>query len=226
MKAFLARLLFRRSERQTILDFLKVSDPDKKKEILDVGCGYGRYLQAMIGDGYHAIGVEVNEQTVAENIKNSIPCTSLREFENSTKLYDILLMAHIVEHFAPTDLLAWMEQYLARLKPGGHLIVVTPLLSHYFYEDFDHIKPFNPTGFSMVFCRQDSQVQYHSKTRLELRDIWFRRSPWRITFFRRAYVRSGSRWPLVVNVLFNILFHITGGVMGNTDGWVGLYKKI
>ena len=55
-------------------------------------------------------------------------------------------MSHVIEHFAPSDLLVFMDGYIDLLRPGGHLIIATPLMSPYFYDDFDHIKPLSTSG--------------------------------------------------------------------------------
>jgi len=60
-------------------------------------------------------------------------------------------MSHIIEHFAPHDLLPFIDSYLHRLQPGGRLIICTPLLTKNFYNDFDHVKPYQPVGIGMVF---------------------------------------------------------------------------
>jgi predicted SAM-dependent methyltransferase len=61
-------------------------------------------------------------------------------------------MSHVIEHFSPKDLIPFLDDYLDRLKVGGRLVIAIPLLTPYFYDDFDHVKPYHPMGILMVFC--------------------------------------------------------------------------
>jgi hypothetical protein len=93
-----------------------------------------------------------------------------------------------------------MDTYLDRLKTGGHVIIATPLMSSSFYDDFDHIKPYQPLGINMVFNGRGEQVKYYSRHVLELLDIWFRRSPFTFKYHPGLYVRGHWRSPIVANV--------------------------
>ncbi len=147
------------------------------------------------------------------------------DFNKTNDLYDVLLMSHIIEHFNPEDLLKFMDNYLERLKKGGYLIIATPLFTHYFYIDFDHVKPYYPTGINMVFGNNDDQVQYYSNNKLELVDIWFRRGPFRLFFYRGIYLKSYNQLPVILEMLLTLLFRMSFGLIGRTTGWMGLYKK-
>jgi len=195
--------------------------------IVDVGCGRGRILRELTQRGYDAVGIEVNPALVAENRAAGLRCLTPDEWERDGRQCDVIIMAHIIEHFAPADLLAFMDNYLARLKLGGHLVVATPLMSPNFYDDFDHVKPYQPAGLMMVFGGGRAQVQYYARTQLKLRDLWFRRSPLRPAFRSGLYLRTPARffW-MAVAVLGMLVFRLTFGVVGRRDGWVGVFRKI
>ncbi len=194
--------------------------------VLDVGCGYGRMLRLMAAAGWDATGVEINPEIVEVNRKAGMRCWTTAEFGRSTELFDVILMSHVIEHFSPVDLLGFMDDYLDHLKPGGRLIVATPLLSEYFYDDFDHVKPYQPTGILMVFGDGAAQVQYYARNRLALRDIWFRRSPLRISHSRSRYIRSPWRFIVVASdFIAAFAYLISARVIGRTNGWVGVFEK-
>jgi 2-polyprenyl-3-methyl-5-hydroxy-6-metoxy-1,4-benzoquinol methylase len=142
-----------------IIDNLKLT-PDQK--LLDVGCGYGFKLKLLQKFNFKTIGVEVNAEIVKVNRASGLSCVSVEEFAAQKEQYDVMLMSHIIEHFNPKDLLKFVNFYLDRLKPGGYLIIITPLFTERFYNDFDHIKPYYPTGLRMVFGQEGEQVQYYS----------------------------------------------------------------
>jgi len=194
--------------------------------VLDAGCGYGRYLQPIINAGLKATGVEINSQIVSLNRSAGLPCLTVEEFKKSGEMYDVILMAHVIEHFPPKDLMQFMDDYLDRLKIGGRLIVATPLATSYFYDDFDHIKPYQPVGIAMVFGKTSAQVQYYSRNKLTLRDLWFRRSPLRISHTRGRYLRIPQRFILIaIDLLAAVAFALTGSLIGTANGWVGVYEK-
>ena len=194
--------------------------------VLDVGCGHGRLLARLQAAGFEATGVEINPEVVATVRKAGLHCLTPDEFSRSNEPYDVLLMAHVIEHFGPADLLRFMDGYLDRLKPGGRLVIATPLMSDYFYDDFDHVRPYQPAGILMVFGEGAPQVQYYSRNKLALKELWFRRSPKLLRFARGRYLRTPSRWALfAMDVLAAAAFLVSARLFGTIDGWVGVFEK-
>jgi SAM-dependent methyltransferase len=201
------------------------NSPDKK--ILDVGCGFGRNISMLTKLGLDVTGVEVNPDIVKVNRLAGFNCYSTKEFEASTERYGLILMSHVVEHFSPADLVTFIDSYLDRLHPGGYLLIATPLSSSNFYDDFDHVRPYQPIGLLMVFGGENAQVQYYARTKLELCDVWFRRGPWRGNHFRARYIRSpATRLLQVSDFIAALAFRGSFGLIGRTDGWVGLFRKV
>jgi SAM-dependent methyltransferase len=194
--------------------------------VLDVGCGYGRLLSLLHAAGVEATGVEINPQIAATVRSAGLRCMTAEEFNASQEQYDVVLMSHVIEHFAPAELLSFMDAYLDRLKPGGRLVIATPLMSDYFYDDFDHIRPYQPAGIQMVFGEGAAQVQYYSRNKLALRDLWFRRSPKRISYARARYVPTRAYWILfALDLLASGAFLLSARLFGTTNGWVGVFEK-
>jgi SAM-dependent methyltransferase len=197
-----------------------------KSRILDVGCGYGRNLAALCSTAHDVLGVDIRHEVVAANKRNGLPCLSVEHFKQTSDTYDIVLMSHVIEHFAPLELMEFLDSYLDRLKIGGRLIIATPLMSNYFYDDFDHIKPYQPIGIIAVFGSDCAQVQYASRNKLALRDIWFRKNYFRFRFRRGKYIKSPAArvWQLL-EFLSAIVFTLSFHTLGKTDGWIGIFEK-
>lgn len=195
--------------------------------IVDVACGYGRTLKRLQERGLEALGVEVNEDIVAKNKERGLRCVNPTEFEKMSGTYDIVVMSHIVEHFPPRELKEFIDSYLDYLRPGGHLIVATPLLSDYFFDDFDHVKPYSPAGLLMVFGEQSAQVQYRSRHVLELQDLWFRRSYFRFVLNRGRYLKSWStKATQAAHLVSALVFLASCRIIGRKDGWMGVFRKV
>jgi SAM-dependent methyltransferase len=214
------------NEERNLIRFLRSLALTSEHKILDVGCGYGKKSALIRSLGFNVVGVEINSHLVELNLKAGLNCMTVTDFEQTNDLYDVLIMSHLIEHFQPGELLIFIDSYLDRLKPGGYLIIATPLETYYFYDDFDHIKPYHPTGFNMVFTTKEAQVQCYSKHTLKLLDIWFRRRSFQLVFFRGLYIPKSNRLPLIINLALAVLFRLSLGLIGKTDGWMGLYRKM
>ena len=197
-----------------------------KPVILDVGCGYGRTLRALRAAGLSAVGIEINLDIVERNRDEGLECLLPDEFRDRGLVADVIVMSHVVEHFGPLQLLDFLNDYLSYLRPGGYLVIATPLASDRFFDDFDHVRPYQPLGFTMVYGAGSAQVQYRGKHRLELVDLWFRRSPLSVAFARGLYIRSWtSRWLQLANLAGVAAFRASAGLIGRTTGWVGMFCK-
>jgi SAM-dependent methyltransferase len=225
LKSLYKRLTHLPSEQCKVLAF--VAQGGVRRRILDIGCGYGRNLTRLIAAGHDVLGVEINADIVKANVASGLPCVTPEEYEKDAAVYDVMLMSHFIEHFTPTDLHRVIDRYLDRLKVGGELVIATPLMSNNFYDDFDHVRPYQPLGLQMVFGGTGAQVQYYARNRLALRDVWFRRSPWRMNHCRARHVFGPTTRALqILDLLSVLVFRLTFGFLGRTDGWVGRFQKL
>jgi 2-polyprenyl-3-methyl-5-hydroxy-6-metoxy-1,4-benzoquinol methylase len=96
------------------------------KSILDVGCGYGSFVDAAIAKGYNIRGIELSQSAVNIANKFNLPVELLdlfsAEIEISSK--DILTMFEVIEHVPqPIKFLQRAEQVV---KPNGLIYLTTP----------------------------------------------------------------------------------------------------
>jgi SAM-dependent methyltransferase len=195
--------------------------------ILDMGCGYGKNLRLLKKKGLKALGVDISKSIVEVNLADGLNCMTVEEWEKTSESYELIIMSHVIEHFPPRDLMNFMNHCLSRLKTGGYLIIATPLLSKVFFHDFDHIRPYPPQAIDQMFIRDNPQAQFHSKYKLELMDVRTRRRVIRLSPMTAFSLRRN--WPrfekFIVGV-FNWVYRLSRGFIGQTDGWIGLYRNL
>ena len=94
---------------------------------LDVGCGIGRNLLHLAGDG---VGVDHNAHSVEIARARGLRAFTADEFcaspFNAPARFDSLLLAHVVEHMNESEAIALLTVYLHTLKPNGKIIIITP----------------------------------------------------------------------------------------------------
>lgn len=95
--------------------------------MLDVGCGIGRNLRAVRGNG---IGVDHNPHSVAYARTLGFAAFTPDEFRASPYCkpgrFDSILVSHVLEHMIESDAEKLVDEYLPYLRSGGQLIVITP----------------------------------------------------------------------------------------------------
>lgn len=227
LRSFFARHFPGSDEKTKIARILK--DVDRKAKVLEVGCGYGDKIQLLENIGFKGIlGIEINPRIVEQAKKRDLNVISVEEFweKQEDNEFDLIVMSHIIEHFQWRDLIDFLDNYLECLKEGGYLLIITPIFHDLFYRDFDHIKPYYPTGIDMVFGNAGLQVQTYSKNHLVLENIYFRRTQLGLKFYRSLFIQTKFRIPDLLNVVLSIWFRMSFGLIGKTNGWIGLYREV
>jgi SAM-dependent methyltransferase len=95
--------------------------------VLDVGCGIGRNLAHLQGNG---VGVDHNSAAIAEARSRGLVAFTTDEFHQSEYArpgaFDSLLLAHVAEHVSHDVALEILREYLPYLRPGGRVVFICP----------------------------------------------------------------------------------------------------
>ncbi len=98
----------------------------KNGHLLDVGCGAGHGMEMLERYGWKTTGTDFDPLAIA-NAKSKGLDVYLGELEDqhfADNSFDAVLLSHVIEHVPhPIQLLKECHRVL---KPGGHLVVITP----------------------------------------------------------------------------------------------------
>jgi 2-polyprenyl-3-methyl-5-hydroxy-6-metoxy-1,4-benzoquinol methylase len=138
------------------------------KQLLDVGCGTGDFLQTAQQNGWLVSGIEPNEE--ARGIANSktnksvFDTEQLQKFES--KQFDVITLWHVLEHLP--NLEDHIKSFKTLLKDNGTLLIAVPNYKsfdakHYkeFWAAFDvprHLWHFNQDSISKLVSKQNMSV--------------------------------------------------------------------
>ena len=132
----------------------------KNMPVLDVGCGRGEWLELMRDNGLLAQGLDRNEIMIAQCRELGLDVVQGDAMSHLRTLPDKSLGAvtafHIVEHLPFETVLAFIDETVRVLKPGGMVIFETPnpqnvlVGSMTFYYDPTHLRPL-PSGMLRFF---------------------------------------------------------------------------
>ena len=124
---------------------------EKRKSVLDIGCGRGEFLELMKEAGVPARGVDISPELVAACRAKGLEAEAADAFAFLPALQDESLdgifCAHLIEHLEPARLPELIRLAAAKLRRGGLIAIETPnpeclaTLASYFYLDPTHQRP-------------------------------------------------------------------------------------
>ena len=111
------------------LESIIAREPKREMRVLDVGCGYGSFLDAARSRGCAVSGIDFDEKKVAFARARGIEDARVAAFEtyaseNPGKKFDIITFFQVLEHV--DDPISFIENVAALLAPGGYILFDVP----------------------------------------------------------------------------------------------------
>ena len=101
------------------------------RRLLDVGCGPGTFIGQM-ASAHDSVGIDLSRNQIAyaerrygAPDRRFIRCTAEQLPEEAGR-FDAITAIELIEHLSPEEVKASLEAAVARLAPGGKLVLTTP----------------------------------------------------------------------------------------------------
>ena len=111
----------------------------ESKNLLDIGCGTGDFLETALSSNWNITGIEPNKS--AREIANSKTGNSVSEIEHLEQLppnsFDVITLWHVLEHLPNLEM--QVALFKSHLKANGTLVIAVPNYKSY---DAKHYKNF------------------------------------------------------------------------------------
>lgn len=102
------------------IDLIKQHGP---RSVLEIGCGAGEFLHRLNGCADKVVGVDINERAVAAARNKGLDVTN-QSLSKMSDNFDMIFMFQVLEHLESPG--TFIADVLARLNPGGHLVLAVP----------------------------------------------------------------------------------------------------
>lgn len=155
-------------------------DRDMPGDILDLGCGRGEWLDILRENGYHAVGIDLNRESLKECQKKDLKVICMDAISYIKSLPDesvrMITSFQLIEHLEMPQLLSLFRELGRVVKKGGIIIMETPnpcnlqVGAASFYLDPTHVRQLHPefvrflteqSGFGRI------EVAYPEQSRAE-----------------------------------------------------------
>ena len=168
----------RDNEDMPVIDYIESINNGQKITMLEVGSGECRFVKKIqkLYPNIEITCIEINPD-LAE-IAVGLGCTVINKNILDVQLddrYDIVHCSHVIEHFGYPEITNVLDFLTSSVKSDGRLIIRSPLLWDFFYNDIDHIRMYPPESISNYFNYKQQQKQ--GSANIEVEKIWHRTSP-------------------------------------------------
>ena len=110
-----------RWETGPVLDWVKPTH-----EVVEIGCGSGRFIKHAAARGRKVTGFELSEEAIERGRKDGLSILHASAAKDYSGNFDGLLLLQVLEHVP--DPRSFVQEHLHLVKKGGYVMVSVPLL--------------------------------------------------------------------------------------------------
>ncbi len=128
-----------------------LADFSGRKNVVDIGCGRGEFLEMMREAGVPARGIDTSSESIALCRQKGLSAETADLFvwlaQQPEGALDGIFCSQVVEHLPPERLPEMIQLAASRLAPGGVIAIETPnpeclaIFATHFYLDPTHTRP-------------------------------------------------------------------------------------
>jgi ubiquinone/menaquinone biosynthesis C-methylase UbiE len=188
------------------------------ENILDIGCGIGRFIEQ---DPEKTVGIDSNKETVnfCKNRGFKVFLAQATKLPFNDDSFEGIHCSHIIEHLPPNEAYNLLVEIDRVLKKKGIVCIRTPVMNKRFYDDFTHIKPYNPEA--ILHYLSGGKILQKTKE-----DIKGKYQVIKLMYNRDQFFLDSRRFPLVtLKIIFSILSRF-GINNPRRTGYLMVLKKI
>jgi len=141
--------------------FLPHLPQDKSINILEIGCGWGKFIKAMTKAGYtNVAGVDISSEQIEiakkfTKVENVFLIDAFEYLKKQSGKLDIVILSDVLEHLENEYAIKLFMEIKKQLNENGKIIVQVPngmsLLNPIRYADITHVQAFIPQSLNQIF---------------------------------------------------------------------------
>ena len=140
--------------------------------ILEIGCGYGRYLSVLATLGYqHTYGIDISEEQV-NYARQHLQLTNVEQADaidflsTRPQQYEVAMLLDVVEHLELDYAITLLKEIYQALPAGGRVLIQVPNglapLSPNYYGDVTHLRLYSPKTMGQLLVMSGfTQYTHH-----------------------------------------------------------------
>lgn len=149
------------------------------KNVVDIGCGRGEFLELLQENQIEAIGVDCYDEFVDYCCSKGLNavCGDAIEYLERSEEVDGIFAGQLVEHLQTEQVIRLCKVAYEKLKAGGYAIFETPnptslaIYTNSFYIDPSHVKPVHPLTLKYFMEKagfRDIKILYTESSKLDV----------------------------------------------------------
>ncbi|MCL5675859.1 MAG: class I SAM-dependent methyltransferase [Patescibacteria group bacterium] len=145
--------------------------PNNLKNLVDIGCGTGDFLEDAKKIFPQVLGLELNDYAVKKCKEKKIPVKKRNALKTGlpSNFFDVVRAAELLEHFQDAE--KFIKECKRILKKNGYLVLHIPSQWSAFYpitnfwDDYTHVRPYTKRGITRLLSDfQITTIYIHGYT--------------------------------------------------------------